>query len=752
MSRIKEQNDFYFESKDASSGLLSDLKWHEGMPDLLSLAESVVTFVADALDEGAVALVLPQSASALLVTEQLGWEATALLRATDQHESQWLSLPEELNLDGQGEGWTAGEGTGIWPDSWPLEGLKNTQDVQWRRLDIPVTDKTELTLLVITSDGKDKLRGLEWLLEKVRVQLVPLLAIWVHARHLEGDLDQAQTQIHALGRLNELQEKAVSLASHEFKTPLTSITAYSDAMRQQISNTEFPHAIEFLDVIRSEAGRLLRMVNRILDYSKMSAGQQLLPTQPLKICPLVEETLLALKPAAAAKKLHLDVKLPEGLPRVQGDDDLIRQVLINVLGNAVKYTPAGGQVRVAAKENEATVAVTVLDTGVGIADQDLQKIFREFYRSRGRALSEDGTGLGLSIVRDIVNLHEGFVQVSRRTEGGTSFAVNLPKEVRTPSALPLAFVKKVDGEQARLLINVIVYLAAELTENRSVEIQLWNEHQQLVTVAAIGASLKGKPSWETPLGLEEQKLGMLRVGQPVGAECPNGPPPIQLRIVAQAVSRALAHLVEGGLEQGSSSTTLQVTKATEALRAILQIKRSGVPTSSAQAQKLISGLGKALAMDAADVDRLQYAALLHDAGMARVEVEIVLGESELAWDQRDEVERHVEQGVDLMSPLLPDATTLGIIYHHHEKVDGTGYPGGLIADEIPLGARVLAVIDAWFALTRTRTFRQGLSAVEAWQEIMKHSGTQFDTEVVRALGGVLSGEGVLPECPVKTSS
>ncbi len=122
------------------------------------------------------------------------------------------------------------------------------------------------------------------------------------------------------------------------------------------------------------------------------------------------------------------------------------------------------------------------------------------------------------------------------------------------------------------------------------------------------------------------------------------------------------------------------------------------------------------------------------------------------WDQRDEVERHVEQGVDLMAPLILDPDILTVIRHHHERVDGQGYPDGLQGQEIPLGSRLLAVIDAWFALTRERTFRPGLQPADALKEIKNHTGTQFDAGVVKAFESVLVGEEIIPGSPAGTQN
>ncbi len=238
-----------------------------------------------------------------------------------------------------------------------------------------------------------------------------------------------------------------------------------------------------------------------------------------------------------------------------------------------------------------------------------------------------------------------------------------------------------------------------------------------------------------PLGSGESTLGVIVTGRRREKGSFAEVDLVQLTILAD-VAKAALH----GMDTS-------VGRAVEAVRLLLKIRRTGVPTSTPEALDLLAQLARRLGVGETGTRRIQYAAALHDAGMARVEDEIVLGGSELNEDERDEVERHVEQGVELMAPLLPDEATADIIRHHHEKFDGTGYPAGLKGQEIPLGARLLAVIDAWFSLTRVRPFRDGLEPAAAMAEISSHMGTQFDPQAVREFQAVLTSRGTLEGTP-----
>ena len=180
-------------------------------------------------------------------------------------------------------------------------------------------------------------------------------------------------------------------------------------------------------------------------------------------------------------------------------------------------------------------------------------------------------------------------------------------------------------------------------------------------------------------------------------------------------------------------------KTIEAVKALIQIRRSGVPTATPAALRLVRMLAERLGSGAEEILQMQWAAALHDAGMVRIEDEIVLGQSGLSWDEKDEIDSHVEQGLELMRPLIPGEAVAAIIRHHHERMDGSGYPDGLQGGDIPLGSRVLAIVDAWFSLTMGRPYRKGLGPEAALAEIIENGGSQFDPVVVAEFQEIVTG-------------
>ncbi|MBM4131061.1 HD domain-containing protein, partial [bacterium] len=426
-----------------------------------------------------------------------------------------------------------------------------------------------------------------------------------------------------------------------------------------------------------------------------------------------------------------------------------------------KFTPEGGHVRLVLAEEGSSVAVSVLDDGPGIPSEDIRRIFREFYRADGAAALAEGTGLGLSIARHIVQLHGGHIEARRRPEGGSEFRFLVPKEMGQLAALPSVKGLQTSAEKASQIISTVLRTVAELTDSLAVTLLLGDGNGALVPVGSLGRRDDGRrqqpviltEAWRRflldgraqpepvaiigdldqvpgqdpggrlycPLAHEDEPVGLLITGRHAAEAGYGEAEQQQLEVLARIIATALRNL------EGNESRVL------EALQVLLHTRRTGIPTSTPEALHLIARLAGALGVRSQECRRLLYAATLHDAGMARVGDEIVLGAAPLSWDERDEIERHVEQGCELVGPLLPDPAVRGLIRHHHERMDGNGYPDGLVGGDIPLGARILAVADAWFSLTKDRPFRAGLPPSPALAEIRAHAGTQFDPRVVDAL-------------------
>ena len=305
-----------------ASDVLSGLSMTGGFPDLKDLAHQLAAHGAEMCTTGGWAVALPHPGAGLL---EPGWGLVGnncLYLSGTEVGPAWSTVPDTWKFQNSTTAIKGGSGTGPWSPDWILPaGVKQWS---WQELTFCLSNQPAIAVLAVFPASESTAWEIRAGLERTQTTLTPLLEVWATARRLGSDLGQARTENQALSRLNNLQEKIVAMASHEFKTPLTSITAYTDALRGQITDAEFPHATEFLAVIRTEAGRLLRMANRILDFSRMGMGLDMLEVLPTSIEPLVSESIMSLRPALATKGLYLDTKLEPGLARVEIDADLIR--------------------------------------------------------------------------------------------------------------------------------------------------------------------------------------------------------------------------------------------------------------------------------------------------------------------------------------------------------------------------------------------------------------------------------------------
>jgi signal transduction histidine kinase len=220
------------------------------------------------------------------------------------------------------------------------------------------------------------------------------------------------------------QSDLISEMVHELRTPLTSVVAYSELLMREDVKPEMQRS--FVQTILQESTRLTTMINDFLDLARLQSGRARLAHDPVDMCALVRDCLSVLMPQADQKNIRLDCRLPEGIPAVQGDRGRLKQVLMNLLGNAIKYTAPDGQVHANVRLADANVRVAITDTGRGISEADLPHIFDKFYRVSDSEGWATGTGLGLSITREIVEAHGGRIEVQSQVGVGTLFTVVLP--------------------------------------------------------------------------------------------------------------------------------------------------------------------------------------------------------------------------------------------------------------------------------------------------------------------------------------
>ena len=228
-----------------------------------------------------------------------------------------------------------------------------------------------------------------------------------------------------LEQVEQTREEFVSNVSHEMKTPLSAIKVLSESILLQDTAPEEMYR-EFLQDINSEVDRMTNITNDLLALVKVDQGQQGLNTAPLDLNMLVEEILKRLSPLAEQKNIAL-IYEAERFVRINADEIKLSLAISNIVENGIKYTPKGGTVRVTVDSDYQYALVTIQDTGIGIPEEEQEKIFNRFYRvDKTRDRETGGTGLGLSISRATVLLHDGSIRIKSVPGEGSVFVIRLP--------------------------------------------------------------------------------------------------------------------------------------------------------------------------------------------------------------------------------------------------------------------------------------------------------------------------------------
>ena len=225
-------------------------------------------------------------------------------------------------------------------------------------------------------------------------------------------------------RLETVRRDFVSNVSHELRTPLASLKAISETL-QEGALEDKSAARRFLQSMDGEIDTMIQMVEELLELSRIESGRVPLKIKPIRPIDLLTPAGERMRLQVRRAKLKLSLSCPENLPEVQADPDRIEQVLINLLHNAIKFTPPGGRIDISAKRGENEVIFAVRDTGVGISPEDLPRIFERFYKA-DRARTSVGTGLGLSISRHLVESHNGRIWAESEQGKGSTFFFSLP--------------------------------------------------------------------------------------------------------------------------------------------------------------------------------------------------------------------------------------------------------------------------------------------------------------------------------------
>lgn len=241
----------------------------------------------------------------------------------------------------------------------------------------------------------------------------------------------------ALATADRLKSDFVANVSYQLRTPLNTIMGFADILGEQYFGQLNDRQMEYTTTIKSESEKLSRLINDVLDLATIEAGRMTLDCHQVSVANLLNEAKLMTAAWARQQMIDILIDCPSDLGTMEADEHRVKQVLFNLISNAIKYTPAGGNIALAAWKQDAWVVISVLDTGVGIPESDRERVFGKFEKANAH-LRQSGAGLGLSLVKSFVELHGGRVEIFSDDKDGTRVSCFFPQKGAGKNAAPMA--------------------------------------------------------------------------------------------------------------------------------------------------------------------------------------------------------------------------------------------------------------------------------------------------------------------------
>ncbi|MCK4236079.1 MAG: GAF domain-containing protein, partial [Candidatus Krumholzibacteria bacterium] len=444
----------------------------------------------------------------------------------------------------------------------------------------------------------------------------------------------------------------------------------------------------------------------------------------------------------------------------------------------IKYSNHESRIFVEASEDTVSVKVNVRDEGKGIPEKDLKNIFKQFYQvCAGKG---EGVGLGLAIVKNIVEQHGGYIHVASKPGEGSKFTFTLPKEHHFNDLLGYILDTLEARDEIQEMFRLAAKVIAEMLSVKIVSLMLLDrDKEELFIKSAYGLDESIVEMTRVPLGTGVAG-GVVESGEPLlvgdvetsGITGASNNPQYETKSLI-SVPLKVGSSVIGVINVNNKTTgrpftkddlnllvslSERISKVIERIRTAkdchnflqdtIQSYRSLLASCRRDSEGLTRKImewsvkiAKKLRLNEKETRVIQYVSGVHDVGMTCVSDHILNKTLELSPDEIEEIRKHPQQGEVIIRPFeFVELVSQNILFHH-ERIDGKGYPMGLRGDQIPIGSRILAILDAYVSMISDRPFRKRMAVGEAVNELVKHSGTQFDSKVVAAFVEVLMDEG-----------
>ncbi len=586
--------------------------------------------------------------------------------------------------------------------------------------------------------------------------------VYDHLARKNADLSAASEKLNSLA---DMKKNFVANVSHELRTPLTSISAYTELLQKNL-DTMAPESLdEFLEVIHDESVKLTGIINDILDLSQMENGRPSLKQVETDLVSLVKHLEDSWNSRARKMNIRFTLESAAEVIQLPLDPLLIQQMLTHLVGNAFKFTPDGGEVRVGLQETGTAVCLTVQDSGIGIPSDKLGDIFESFYQVDSSATRRhNGQGVGLAICKDIVVHHDGRIWAENVMPQGTRITVLLPRRpaVLQPAdpvsltSLPfeagefvqrlMHWVSESLGIQVATLMvpepggdHLTIRAAIGLPESvvQSARVRkgagfagrVWESGETLL-VNDLTSDIRfrrelNEPRYSTPSLLcvplmdGEELVGIISVNNKVDGTVLDTDDQVFLESLAPRLTRLLTRYEnwqDGARDFEAIRDTLRSTTAVGHMRheSLLEV-----------CQEICLASARNVMLPGDELEHLAFSLQFYDVGLDTVPANVLSKPGRLNEEERHHVEKHVDAGLGILESLELNAKVRQLILHHHENFDGTGYPVGLAGEAIPLGSRLIRLADTLSSLLSPRPWRPAMDLDEALNVIRGGIGREF---------------------------
>jgi len=586
--------------------------------------------------------------------------------------------------------------------------------------------------------------------------------VYDHLARKNADLSAASEKLNSLA---DMKKNFVANVSHELRTPLTSISAYTELLQKNLGTLAPESLDEFLKVIHDESLKLTGIINDILDLSQMENNRPSMKPVDTDLVALAKHLEDSWK--SRARKMDIRFTLEATAENIQLSLDplLIQQMLTHLVGNAFKFTPDGGEVRVGLQETGTAVCLTVQDTGIGIPADKLGDIFESFYQvDSSTTRRHNGQGVGLAICKDIVVHHDGRIWAENVQPQGTRITVLLPRRpaVLQPAdpvsltSLPFEageFVQRLmhwvseslgiqvatlmvpDPGGDHLTIRAAIGLPDSVVQSARVRKgagfagRVWESGETLLlndltSERRFGRELN-EPRYSTPSLLcvplmdGDELVGIISVNNKVDGTALDTDDQVFLESLAPRLTGLLARYEswqDGARDFEAIRDTLRSTTAVGHMRheSLLEI-----------CQEICLASARKAMLPGDELEHLAFSLQFYDVGLDTVPAQVLGKPGRLNAEERRHVEKHVDAGLGILESLELNAKVRQLILHHHENFDGTGYPVGLAGEAIPLGSRLIRLADTLSSLLSHRPWRPAMGLDEAMNVIRGGIGREF---------------------------